>query len=56
MKIYNNVKMLEIDLNRKYFTKYGQLLNLSGKELISVKLTMVTKEFFNKKQLSPICL
>ena len=48
--------MLETDLNRKYFTKYGQHLNLSGKELISVKLTMVTKEFFNKKQLSTICL
>jgi len=45
MKIYNNVKMLETDLNRKYCTKYGHHLNLSGKELISVTLTMVTKEF-----------
>jgi hypothetical protein len=48
--------MLETDLNRKFFTNYGQHLNLSGKELISVKLTLFTKEFFNKKQLSFICL
>ena len=31
-------------------------MNLSGKELISIKLTMVIKKFFTKKQLSPICL
>jgi len=31
MKIYNSVKMLETDLDRKYCTKYGQHLNLSGK-------------------------
>ena len=55
MKIYNNVRMLETDLNRRYFTKYGQHLNISGKELISVKFTVVTKEFFNRKRLSPIC-
>ena len=56
MKIYSTVKMLETDLGRKYFTKHGQHLNLSGKELISMKLTTVIKEFFTKKQLSPICL
>jgi len=31
MKIYNNVKILETDLDIKYFTKRGQHLNLSGK-------------------------
>ena len=31
MKIYNHVKMLETDLDIKYFTKCGQHLNLSGK-------------------------
>jgi len=38
--------MLETDLDRKYFSKYGQHLNLSGKVLISVKLTTVIQEFF----------
>ena len=56
MKIYSNVKMLEIDTDRKYFTKHGQHLNLSGKELISMKLTILIKEFFTKKQLSHICM
>jgi len=45
MKIYTNVKMLETDLDRKYFTKHGQHLNLSGKELIPMKLITVTKEY-----------
>jgi len=31
MKIYNNIKMLEIDIDTKYFTRLGQHLNLSGK-------------------------
>jgi len=31
MKINNNIKMLEIDLDIKYFTKLGQHLNSSGK-------------------------
>jgi len=46
MKIYNNVCMLETDLDRKYFTRHGQHLNLSGKEVISMKLTTVIKQFF----------
>ena len=56
MKISTNVKMLETDLDRNYFTQHGQHLNLSGKELISMQLTSVIKEFFTKKHLSPICL
>jgi hypothetical protein len=43
--------MLETDSDRKYLTEHGQQLNLSGKELISMKLTMVMNEFFTKKQL-----
>ena len=46
MKIYNNIGMLETYLDRKYFTRHGQHLNLSDKELISMKLTPVIKEFF----------
>jgi len=46
IKVYNYVKMLEADFDGKYFTKHGQHMNLSGKELISMKLTTVIKEFF----------
>jgi hypothetical protein len=41
MKIYDNVKILETDLDRKYFTKHGRHLNLSRKEQISLKLAAV---------------
>ena len=56
MKIYNDVKMLETDFDRKYFAKHGQHMNLSGKKLISITLTTVIKKFFTKKQLYPTCL
>jgi hypothetical protein len=45
MKIYNKVKMLETYTYRKYFTKHGQHLNLSGKEQISMKLTKLSRNF-----------
>ena len=56
MEIYNNVKILETDTDKKYFTKHDQYLNLSGKDPISMKLTTVIKEYFTKQQLSSICL
>jgi hypothetical protein len=52
IKIYTDAKLLKTDLDKKYFTKHGQHLNLLAKEQISMKLTTVIKEFFTKKQLS----
>jgi hypothetical protein len=56
MKMCNNVKMSETDLDRICCTKHGQHLKLPGKELISMKLTTFIKKISTKKQLSPICL
>jgi hypothetical protein len=56
MKIYHNVKLLDTDLDRNYFTRHGQHLHSSGKELISNKLSTVIKDLFIKKQLPPICM
>jgi hypothetical protein len=50
------VKILETDLDRKYFTKHGLQLNLSGKEQISPKLAAVIREFFNRSHLPSICM
>ena len=50
MKMYNNVKIIETDLKRKYFTKHGLHLNLSGKEHIALKLTAVIKRFFQQEE------
>ena len=46
MKIYNYVRMLETVLDRKYFTKHGQHLKLSGKEQSCMKLFTVIQDFF----------
>ena len=57
--MYNNVQILETDLEIEYFTKHGLHLNLSEKEQIAMKLAAVTKSFFfflNKKKVSPVCL
>ena len=53
--MYNNVKILETDLEREYFTKHGLHWNSSGKEHIALKLAAVVKSFFNKKGVSPVC-
>jgi hypothetical protein len=34
-KVFSNVAVVEIDLNRKYFTPHGMHLNKSGKEWLS---------------------
>jgi hypothetical protein len=56
MKQYNNVKILETDLERKYFTKHGLHLNSSGKECITLRLATVIKSFFHTERMSPIYL
>jgi len=56
MTIYNNVKILETDLEREYLTKRGLHLNSSGKECIALRLVTVVRSFFNKEIISPICL
>jgi len=56
MKMFNNVKILETDLEREYFTKHDLHWNSSQKEHIALKLAAVVKSFFNKKKVSPICL
>lgn len=54
MKIHSNVKVLEIDLDMKNFTRHGQHLNLCGKELTSLKLAMTIEQFYKKNGLAPI--
>ena len=54
MKIHSNVKLFEVNLERKYFTRHGQYINVSGKELISIKLDTIIEQFYKKNQLPPI--
>jgi hypothetical protein len=52
MKIHSNVKLLEIDLDKKHFTRHVQHLNLCGKELTSLQLAVIIDQFCNKKSIS----
>jgi hypothetical protein len=56
MKQCDNVKILETDLERKYFMKHGLHLNSSGKECITLRLATVIKSFFHTERMSPIYL
>jgi hypothetical protein len=56
MILYSNVKILETDLERQYFTTHGLHLNSPGKECTALRLATVVKSFFNKDRMSPICL
>ena len=56
MAPFNNVKILETNLEREYFTKHGLHLNSAGKECITLRLSMMVKSCLNKKRMSPIRL
>jgi hypothetical protein len=48
------VKFLEVKLQREHFTKHGQHLNNSGKELVSLELAKLVEQLVNKKKTVPI--
>jgi hypothetical protein len=54
VKLHENVKFLEVKLQREHFTKHGQHLNNSGKELVSLELAKLVKQLVNKKKTAPI--
>jgi len=54
MKIHSNVKLLEIDLDRKHFTRHGQHLNLCGKGITALKLAMIIGQFYKRIQLPSV--
>jgi hypothetical protein len=54
MKQYDNVRILDTHLERKYFTKHGLHPNLSGKEYITLRLAALIQIFFHTEKRSPI--
>jgi hypothetical protein len=54
MKIHSNVKLLEIDLDWKHFTRHDQHLNLYGKEITFLQSAMITGQFYKRNQLASI--
>jgi len=54
MKIHSDVKLLEIDLDRKHFTRHCQHLNLCGKEITSLKIAIIIGQFYKENQLASV--
>jgi len=50
VKAYLNAKLLDLGLDRSYYTTHGQHLNPLGKELIVNNLTILIKDMLAKKQ------
>jgi len=50
VKTYLNAKLLDLGLDRSYYTTHGQHLNPLGKELIVNNLTILIKDVLAKKQ------
>jgi hypothetical protein len=48
MKLFANVSCLEIDLQRCHFTRHGQHLNNSGKELVAIGLAKLIYQHRSK--------
>jgi hypothetical protein len=56
MKQSKHVKLINCDLQRKCFTRHGMHMNLTGKELMSQRITEHINELFSKKETSTITL
>jgi hypothetical protein len=56
MVIYNNVKMLDSDIEREHFTKHGLHLNSSGRECIALRLATMVRSFFQQREDIPCLL
>jgi hypothetical protein len=54
VKLHGNVKLLNVEVQRKHFTRHSQHLNSKGKELVSSELTKLVKQGLKKEILAPI--
>jgi hypothetical protein len=54
VKLYTNVELLEVDLQRKHFTRHGQHLNYRGKERVALELAKTIDQILNKVKTTPV--
>jgi hypothetical protein len=54
LKLHANVELLEVELQRKHFTRHGKHLNYSGKDLVSLELAKSIEQLLNKVKAAPI--
>ena len=56
MKQYEHVEIIDIELQRKYFTRHGMHMNLASEELIAQRIMEHIKEHFTKRKTSTITM
>jgi hypothetical protein len=54
VKFHGNLKLLNVEVQRKHFTRHGQHLNNKGKAFVSVELSKLVKECLKKETPVPI--
>jgi hypothetical protein len=56
MKIYDNTEILDVDINREYYTRHGLHMNISGREKMAKKISEAVSKIVTKKKEKPITL
>jgi hypothetical protein len=56
MKQFEHVKIIDSELQRKYFTKHGMHMNTAGKEIMAQRIAEHIRETFSMKKTSTIIL
>jgi hypothetical protein len=51
MKVYGNVRVIEVECERDFFTKHGLNMNLRGKEQTAMKISTEIVDVFIGKSL-----
>jgi hypothetical protein len=54
IKLNSDVKLKEVELQRQHFTRHGQHLNLTGKELVASELAKKIDQVLTKSETNPI--
>jgi RNase H-fold protein (predicted Holliday junction resolvase) len=56
VKQFEHVKIIDSELQRKYFTKHGMHMNIAGREQMAQKIAEHIRETFSKRETPPITL
>jgi hypothetical protein len=56
LRAYNNIQIVEVDLNRVYYSHHGLHLNHKGKELIAKKIAWAIQDKLTAHKCAPIIM
>jgi citrate lyase gamma subunit len=56
LKVFNNAALIEVNLERDQFTRYGLHLNSKVKDQSAKKTVNTVKDILNKKKVDPVTM